>query len=1039
MILNIVASIDLLFYFILGIAIFFGFLRGFRKSLFTLVVMAIFYILFFVTLNMAVNMLWSMNLSFLGSALGNIDPALASFQSFENDYQLIIQTFFANSFDFSQPEMDLLAVGMIQFAIKILWAIVYFTIILIIYKIITGIIRVIFIKSAKPKKRLFGALVGGLNGVMAVFVTLIVLGGSVSFIESVSLLMDTEPEQQVNQLVYEPRSTILELNQSLIPKDNVIELAETDPVVDASTKETMVELVDNYHSNIIVKLANTIKVDSTFNASEKVPLHIDLFDRVLSFNYDDKDIALRHEISIFMNAYHVIQSSEYGNTQKITDIKGEDIRQAFSYLESSVLLPTALPIGIKYYANQNDIDLSVSDDELFNYDYTTEIQRLSNILAGVFDILNERETSIDEDGNEVTIDGDWVRDIFTDVSESRLVLLTTESILVPMIEEGDGESEIMQIIGLPGQISWEDEYLALGNILAEMVDAGISIQDIESAELSTVLETFASIDATVLLDSELITEGLINILSGETSIEGLEVLTVPQNISWRSTDTETGELEYILLAIQALLNEMDTLDFSNVDVDLLTDIDETTLSTILDSYIIRATISEEINNLELGTYQLVIPNSTTDALDYYTKSELNALIQSIQLLTSVDGFDINTLYNLSDQELDTLFSSSIIQATVSDIILDQASLTPTTTTTLVVPQALRETINVGAQTTEQIVVAELKAIIKALNVLDISDFTGEIDSSVISGLSTNDLNIILESGSIHVTIDNMLQSNNQLIIPDNLKDDLYGFNDIILKTAIVDFLEAAQVLGSTDIINDGFDLEGLYTLSDNDLDTLLSSNIIQATVSDIILEQASLTPTSSSTLIVPATLRENITVNGQGEEQIELTELKAIVNGFSTLNITNFDGGIDSTVITGLSTSDLNTILESGSLHATIDDMLQSNNQLVIPDFIVTDLYGFNDVIVKSGIVNFIEATQALGETDITTASLDFTTIAGLSDSDQTTILESAIVRATITPDVETAKQNAELLDPYTGTWEYESDGETLTQESIQDVIDQYY
>jgi len=1035
MILNILASIDLLFYFILGLAIFFGFLKGFRKSLFTLIVMAVFYILFFVTLNMAVNMLWSMNLSFLSGTLGNIDPALSSFTSFESDYQLLIQTFFSNSFDFTQPAMDALAVGIIQFAIKILWAIVYFTIILLLYKVITGVLGLIFVKSAKPKKRLFGAIVGGLNGVMAVFVTLIVLGGTVSFVESVTLLMDNEPEQQANNLVYEPRTTIFELNQSIIPQEDIIELAESDPMIDPETEETLNALVDNYHANILVQLANTIKVDSSFNATEQVPLHINLFDRVLSFKYEDTEIALRHEISIFMNAYSVIQDSEFGNTQQITDLKGEDIRQAFSYLESSILLPTALPIGIKYFSNQNDIDLSVTDDELFDYDYTAEIERLANILAGAFDILNEQETSIDEDGNEVDIDGDFVRDIFTDVSQSRIVLLATESILVPMIEEGDGESEILQIIGLPNQISWEDEYLAIGNILAEMVDAGISIQDIESTDLNTVLETFASIDVGVIVESKLISEGLINILSGETSLEGLDALTVPQNITWRSTDTETGELEYVLVAIQALINEMDNLDFNNVDIDLLTGLDNETIGALLDSYIIRATMSDQVNTFELGTYQLVIPDSTIDLQGYYVKAELDALVESIQLLADVDGFSIETLYTLSSNDLDTLFASSIIQATVSDIVLEQAALTSGSTATLIVPASVRENIVVDSITVEQIEVAELKAMINALNTLNITDLGAGIDSSIITSVSSSDISTIIESESLHATISNLIDSfelgTNQLVIPDDTKNA----QDYYTETELVALIESIQLLSDVD----GFSIETLYTLNSTELDTLFASSIIQATISDIILDQATLTPTTPPTLTVPVTLRENVVVDTQTTEQIEVAELKAIINALNTLGTTNFDGGIDPTAITSLSTSDLNTILDSGSLHATIDGMLQSNNDLDIPDIILVDLYGYTDVTTKAGIINFVEAAQVLGETDISNADLDFTTIAGLTASEQAIILESAVVRATITPDVETVVSNAALIDPYTGTWAYESDGTTLTQASIQGVIDQYY
>ena len=374
MFLNIFASIDLVFYFIFGIAVLFGFLRGFKKSIYTFIVMAIFYIAFFLTLNAAVEMLWSMELGFLGSVLSNIDPSLSNFTSFENDYQLIVQALFNNSFDFSQPDMDALAIGLIQFVVKIVWAIAYFTIVLIIYKIITGIIRILFIRNKKNKHRLFGAIVGGMNGAMAVFVTLIVLGGSISFIESLSLIIPEETAEQTETLSFEPRNTFLDLNHSLIPQEEVNQLnaEESDPLIPAETRQMMTDLVENYNNNIIVITANVIQVPSTFNEDVKVPLHINLFDQVLSFEYKDENIALRHEISMFSKAFNVIQNSNYGQTDKITDISGEDIRKAFEYLEESVLLPTALPILIKYYSDENEIVLSISDEELYDYDYAEE-------------------------------------------------------------------------------------------------------------------------------------------------------------------------------------------------------------------------------------------------------------------------------------------------------------------------------------------------------------------------------------------------------------------------------------------------------------------------------------------------------------------------------------------------------------------------------------------------------------------------------------------------------------------------------------------
>jgi hypothetical protein len=899
MFLNVLASIDIAFYIILGIAVLFGFIRGFKKTIFTLIVMGIFYVIFFVTLDMMVDVLWKTNMGFLGSVFGNLDPALSNFESFENDYQLIVQTLFNNAFDFSQPEMDALAVGLMQFVVKIIWAIMYFTVVLVVYKLITALLRGLFVKS-KNKKHLLGGIVGAVNGAMAVFVTLIVLGGSISFLESASLLISDDGSSNQQTLSFEPRPNILELNYSLLDQ-NIEPLAESDPMLPQETKDMIDDLIDNYHSNIIVKIANGINVTSTFNEDVEVPLHINLFDRIISFNYEDQNIALRHELSMFSKAYDVVRASEYGDTGNITDIKGEDIRGAFVYLNESMILSTALPIAIKYFAEANEISLSVSDSQLYDYDYQEEVERLSNILAGMFDILNEQTQSIDEDGQTVTIDGDFVRDIFLDVSNSQVILLLSESFLLPTLEEGEGT--LSQLIEIPDGFSLSDEYLALGNIIAELVDNDISIKTIESADFNVLLESFAQIDITVLLESDILTEALINILNNETDMEGLDVLTIPSGLTWRSTDTVTGELEYMLLAVKEMVVELGGADFETFDIDSINQMSNTSIDVILDSYILRATISDTLDTLELGSFNLIVPDDALDAQNYYTKTELSDLITAIKslyddletfdldtlyamdtsdynllfesliirstitnqietinlgsnslvipddvydapeylsktellnlmnaislIVDDLDTFTIDVIYTLDNTELTTLFDSNILQATVSDIILDFALLNQNPSSiSLVVPAFFRENITVDGTTVEQIEKQELIDMITAFNSLGLSGFDGSIDPSLIT--SSVDYNTILNSGSMHVSIDNMLDSNSNLDVPVLAQSTSYDISNIIIKTEIIDLINAFTEISTGDDITE-FDISfsSIASLNETSRNIIIESMIVR--------------------------------------------------------------------------------------------------------------------------------------------------------------------------------------------------------------------
>ena len=94
------------------------------------------------------------------------------------------------------------------------------------------------------------------------------------------------------------------------------------------------------------------------------------------------------------------------------------------------------------------------------------------------------------------------------------------------------------------------------------------------------------------------------------------------------------------------------------------------------------------------------------------------------------------------------------------------------------------------------------------------------------------------------------------------------------------------------------------------------------------------------------------------EENISV-ELKAIIKSFKALGITDYDGGLDPSSLG--SNLDYALILNSGSMHLTIDHMIQSNSEInsEIPDKAKADIYGFNDILIKDEITNFILASQA--------------------------------------------------------------------------------
>lgn len=1007
--LGFLTSINLIFYIILGIAILAGFLRGFKKSLFTFVTMAIFYVVFFLTINQAVNFLWNANLSFLGNYLSAIDSSLAGFTSFNASYESILQVALGDTINLSSTSAEFLelATGLLMFALKIVWTILYFTVILLVYKILCLIIRVIFFKTKEgaSKNSGMGALIGVLNGTMAVFVTLIMLGGIMSFTESaVTLLQETD--QTPETLNFVPRNELYQASNTVL-----IEPVENMDGMIADLEAA----VEEYNNNLFVQIASGITTQSVIDEDVEVPLHIDLFDRVLSFDYNDETIAFRYELAVFSSAAAVILNSDYYDTQDITSITGDEIRSVFASLSESKLVVSLIPLGIELAADHFDRSDLIDVDELYDgsIDFEAELATIGSIAGALFDILNGAgfiggEGSVDQ----IEITPQNVRDLFLDISGSEVILMITDAVLLPMLE--DGEGSFSTIITVPDTLDLEAEFLALGEIFAEIIDTDIVFSELADADVSVLLNAVSQIDLTVLLGSELVTEALINILSGDAGIEGLDVLSIPTGINWRDSGNVDGELRKILEALNTLASLPDGVDFENLDINALMDLDENQITTIFDSYVLRATVSDIINTLELGDTPLIFPDSAYDLQGYFTRIELVSLVSAIKLILDDSGteidFDIFKVLNLTDTELDTLLTSEIIYATIGDFIYDM------NTDILVVPDSVIATVSVDSLLINVISRTELKAVFSALAILDITDFdTISFDAGIINTLENTaqddidevKVNGLLDSDIIHATVSDMIidlgvDNGGILVVPDDSAegtDIIYqnGLIDLVDSQEIIDILRALYVL---DISNfDNIDLEDTSLLINN-LSVLIESSIIHATVSDIILDLGSLI-----TLPEEDILNNDVIIQQGSIIYIDSLELENLLNGLNLLGVTN------PATFTNLTFANLDDdtkrteLLKSAILHATISEQLfdlgsslltipqqdEAGNPLIFARG--SGIYAV-DFVEKEEVKAIIEAMLAMGFGEVDDLTTAITAQTFIDNMDL--VLNSASLQATV-------------------------------------------
>ncbi len=1038
--LSFLNSIHFIFYLVLGLAILGGLIRGFKKTVYTFIVMALFYVIFFVTIDKVVAILWTMDMPWLGPILSNIDPSLSNFTSFENSLNTFIDLIVGSSIslDVGSDSVVALATGLMQFILKLVWAVLYFTVILLAYKILTWIIGTIFFKKKKgeSKNPLFGGILGVANGLMAIFVTMIMLGGMMSLTESTLTILG---DDSIEPLSFETRLDDFNGDHSIIEMAN-FNTAELDEYI-----PYLQSMVDEYNNNIFVKIANKIKTTSSINNTVEVPLNIDLFDKVLSFNYEDKQIGIRYEVSILSSAAKIFLDSDYSTTNNITDITGDEIRNIFAKLSKSALITSLIPIAIEVGTDYYDQDLSISLDELYQIDYEQELSNIGNISGALFDILNGAGFIGGEGSlSQLTVDGDTVRDIFGDISDSEVIVLLTENILLPMLS--DSEDDFSTIITVPADLDVSAEITVLGDIFGEIVDADIPFSELEDADVGVLLQAASKVDLTILLQSQLVTEALINILSGQTNVEGLDILTIPENINWHDTydlsgQLETpGELRNILEALNALTNSESNIDLDNLDINTLIDMDDTDIETFFDSYVIRATVSDIIADTDLGDVPLVIPDSVYDSLGYFTKSELVNVVKSVKLiLTSAgDDFDILQALSLTDSETDKLLSSDIIYATIGAEIYDLRS------SSLVIPNSTLSLVLVDSANQTVVNKSEIKNILKALAVLDIQDFDSiSFDATILNTLenSTHDdlddskINTLLGSSIVHATVSDMILNLDELnggvlTVPNSdslgnqvkyydASDSLYMIN----KTEIGNVLKALYGINITDF--DSINLEDTSLLTDN-MDILVDSGIIHATMSKIMMD-------ISGTIEIPEKSFNNqdVLIVSGSTTFISKDELINLMDALDILEITNpanFTSGFDLSVLNTPTKQD--TVLSSAIVHATVSKTILDLNPtiLYVPDQSEDGIAlkidrgtggNVTTYVLPSELEAMINVFNALG-LDLNQLNVSFTTSDLLDNS--SLIVESASLQGQISdrilngstdiivPDLDNSSQNIKIV-----------------------------
>ncbi|MEC9484978.1 MAG: hypothetical protein UMR38_03775 [Candidatus Izemoplasma sp.] len=1126
--LNYELYFNIAFFGVIGLGFLIGYFRGLKKTLYNLIVLVLFYAFFFITIDAVVDALWVLEMPSVFDMAAPYVPELSGVTTLGNAVFTLVETY-AGSYVGDTMSNDVFisfVTGISLFVVKIIYAIVYFTIGQIVFRFIAYVIRVLFFSGSnkevildyngeertlkgkkdhkkyrkeekrhrkdmkkmvkqmsrkekrqhkkdqarlakdqkkfakkqkiKKKKPLLGAFAGAAKGTVSAFVGLIMLGGMLNITESFLVLLPEETTQTAQTIEtiylandYNPYDPLYQNNIS--PEPMATGLIDIPTNMQSTITETR-NMIDGYNNNLFVEYAYKVTyTDENYNA--QVPLNLYLFDTVFSFYIEEDKVLLRNELDTMAETANILLSSDYRQTNDISDITGDEVTALFVTLSESKFVTSMIPLGIDIASGYFETPLEIPTEDLYAIDWASELSTLGAVAGTGFDLINTAGIMNDDtDLTTVTLDGTEVKDLFDSLSQSEIATLAAYVALEPLLERQSGQ--LSAVITVPQGVTWENEYQAFGEVAKAVLDTNITVGQLQAGDPNVLIGALSDMDFTVLLQSEIVSHALKNIFDGTAGIEGLDVIVVPDGVNWfdvydNDGNLQTaGELRNILEAVNAITNVAEDFDFNNISLDVIANFDDPTIDTIFDSELLVATISDFLLNMDLGTTPLIIPDSVLDANNYLLASELKNVASAATVLVNdlacdegdtvceEQGFDIAKAFSLSDTSINTLTTSDILSATIGNIIIDQGG------SILTVPNSALTTISVDGVNQDVVSKTEISKLFQAVGVLGFTDLENmTFDASIIQNLGTDadptildttKSNTLFDSKLVHATLSQMLFEQAEgasaiLTVPyftetggNVIIEDTQDSLNYVAQAELNAMLQSLLTLNITDFTAvDSLDLTEVIA----DADTLLDSSILHATISKQIFDLG------TETIKVPYedvdTNPIRITVGDTNDstdtEYITEDEIIAILDALEILGITDFDtftGSIDLASITS-DPNNIITMLDSATLHATISDQLidqDTAGNISIPHFaednsttirlLVGPSGNETEFISKDEIEAIIDALNILGLTDVGSfdGAIDLSTI---YDPDATTpvdnrseFLASSTIQATISKQV---------------------------------------
>ncbi|MBQ9448835.1 MAG: hypothetical protein IJU60_03065 [Acholeplasmatales bacterium] len=479
-----------------------------------------------------------------------------------------------------------------------------------------------------------------------------------------------------------------------------------------------------------------------------------------------------------------------------------------------------IPEGIKYANTYDNNGNLVSYGEIYNLLVSLKIiatsdgikdliDQVSNISTpeGAFDFIETAMQVLNSKYEDKTV--------IDYITSSKLVNLILKTYLVNKGDFGNGIEIYIDdsIIDEDGFIE-EAELKALvkhGAGLISVLKPIISSMD-EGIDTAMLIDVLKSDEAGAALQSKIlegtISKILVNLLSTN------EIVVIPADMQLVSTTTKPSEVKILINIIHENILNIESIIDGSFDAKIIKDIEEDSIDRLLESSIIRSTLSNLLINKGdslISDFEIVVPNTVIDGTQIKYE-ELHRLLVNIKDLMpdfDEDGnmkeIDSAALLKQILDNKETLFESDTIIATVANA-LQGTIITEALGDFLVIPNNLKAT-SAELKTSSNVKLwrTELDGLFVALDeMFNISEEE-----------SFEDIDF---EGKIKEAIPNLNEPSRT--DPTKTKIEICYGSDILMASLTSSLDKALEGLVSASILTDAKDSKGIY--KQEELENLIS-------------------------------------------------------------------------------------------------------------------------------------------------------------------------------------------------------------------------